>query len=39
MKLITVPLTQVALKLLDLDVCPENKIEQLNLSEDEYCNP
>lgn len=36
MKLITVPLTQEALKLLDLDACPENKLEQLNLSEDEY---
>lgn len=36
MKLITVPLTQEALKLLDLDACPENKLEQLNLSKDEY---
>ncbi|MCS3417178.1 hypothetical protein M2399_002552 [Pseudomonas sp. BIGb0450] len=36
MKLITVPLTQEALKLLDLDVCPESKLEQLHLSEAEH---
>ncbi|WEL85855.1 FecR domain-containing protein [Pseudomonas sp. CBSPCBW29] len=32
MKLITVPFTQEALKLLDVDAYPENKLEQLHLN-------
>ncbi|MDF3202095.1 hypothetical protein P3C29_25720 [Pseudomonas sp. 1912-s] len=36
MKLISVPLSQEALELLDVDACPKNKLEQLYMSETEY---